>query len=225
MRVLVVEDERKIAALVRKALLEAGNAVDVLHHGDKALDALRETPYDVAVLDIMLPGLDGLAILRRLRAESNPVPVLFLTARGDVSDKVEGLELGADDYLAKPFAVEELVARVRALSRRQSGQSLTVYKVGGLSMDVARRRVSRAGERLELTAREFALLELLMRSPGHVFTRTQICEKVWDYHFDPGTNLVDVYVQRLRRKVDDDFSPKLIHTIRGVGYCISEAPP
>jgi DNA-binding response OmpR family regulator len=225
MRVLVVEDERKIAALVRKALLEAGTAVDVLHHGDKALDALRETPYDVAVLDIMLPGLDGLAILRRLRAESNPVPVLFLTARGDVSDKVEGLELGADDYLAKPFAVEELVARVRALSRRQSGQSLTVYKVGSLSMDVARRRVSRAGKRLELTAREFALLELLMRSPGHVFTRTQICEKVWDYHFDPGTNLVDVYVQRLRRKVDDDFSPKLIHTIRGVGYCISEAPP
>jgi DNA-binding response OmpR family regulator len=225
MRVLVVEDERKIAALVRKALLEAGTAVDVLHHGDKALDALRETPYDVAVLDIMLPGLDGLAILRRLRAESNPVPVLFLTARGDVSDKVEGLELGADDYLAKPFAVEELVARVRALSRRQSGQSLTVYKVGGLSMDVARRRVSRAGKRLELTAREFALLELLMRSPGHVFTRTQICEKVWDYHFDPGTNLVDVYVQRLRRKVDDDFSPKLIHTIRGVGYCISEVPP
>jgi two-component system, OmpR family, response regulator len=225
MRVLVVEDERKIAALVRKALLEAGTAVDVLHHGDKALDALRETPYDVAVLDIMLPGLDGLAILRRLRAESNPVPVLFLTARGDVSDKVEGLELGADDYLAKPFAVEELVARVRALSQRQSGQSLTVYKVGSLSMDVARRRVSRAGKRLELTAREFALLELLMRSPGHVFTRTQICEKVWDYHFDPGTNLVDVYVQRLRRKVDDDFSPKLIHTIRGVGYCISEAPP
>jgi DNA-binding response OmpR family regulator len=225
MRVLVVEDERKIAALVRKALLEAGNALDVLHHGDKALDALRETPYDVAVLDIMLPGLDGLAILRRLRAESNPVPVLFLTARGDVSDKVEGLELGADDYLAKPFAVEELVARVRALSQRQSGQSLTVYKVGSLSMDVARRRVSRAGKRLELTAREFALLELLMRSPGHVFTRTQICEKVWDYHFDPGTNLVDVYVQRLRRKVDDDFSPKLIHTIRGVGYCISEAPP
>ena len=225
MRVLVVEDERKIAALVRKALLEAGTAVDVLHHGDKALDALRETPYDVAVLDIMLPGLDGLAILRRLRAESNPVPVLFLTARGDVSDKVEGLELGADDYLAKPFSVEELVARVRALSRRQSGQSLTVYKVGSLSMDVARRRVSRAGKRLELTAREFALLELLMRSPGHVFTRTQICEKVWDYHFDPGTNLVDVYVQRLRRKVDDDFSPKLIHTIRGVGYCISEAPP
>ena len=181
MRVLVVEDEKKIAALVRKALVEAGYAVNELFRGDEALNALRETPYDAAVIDIMLPGLDGLAVLRRLRAESNPVPILLLTARGEVSDKVEGLELGADDYLSKPFAVEELVARVRALLRRQSGELLTVYKVGDLSMDVARRRVLRAGQRIELTSREFSLLELLLRSPGHVFTRTQICEKVWDY--------------------------------------------
>jgi DNA-binding response OmpR family regulator len=225
MRILVVEDERKIGALLRKALAEAGYAVNELSRGDEALDALRETPYDAAVLDVMLPGLDGLAVLRRLRAESNPVPILLLTARGEISDKVEGLELGADDYLSKPFAVEELVARVRALLRRQSGELLTVYKVGDLSMDVARRRALRGGQRIELTAREFSLLELLLRSPGHVFTRTQICEKVWEYHFDPGTNLVDVYVQRLRRKLDDDFSTKLIHTIRGVGYCVSDIVP
>ena len=225
MRVLVVEDEEKIAALVCKALGEKGYAVDVLHRGDEALDALRTTSYDVAVLDIMLPGIDGLTLLRRVRTESNPVAVLVVTARGGVPDKVEGLELGADDYLSKPFAVEELVARVRALLRRRSGEVLSVWRVGDLAMDLMRRRVLRAGQRIELTAREFSLLELLLRSPGHVFTRAQICEKVWEYHFDPGTNLVDVYVQRLRRKVDDDFSCPLIHTIRGVGYCISETFP
>lgn len=225
MRALVVEDEKKIAALVRRCLVEAGFSVDVLHRGDEALEALRETPFDVAILDIMLPGLDGLAVLKRLRADANSIPILLLTARGETNEKVEGLELGADDYLVKPFAVEELVARVRALLRRQSGDSLTVYRVNNLSMDVSRRQVNREGKRIELTTREFALLELLLRSPGHVFTRTQICEKVWDYHFDPGTNLVDVYIQRLRRKLDDDFAPKLIHTLRGVGYCLSETPP
>lgn len=225
MRALIVEDEKKIAALVRRALTEAGFSVDVLHHGDEALAALRETPFDVVVLDIMIPGMDGLAVLQRLREDGNAVPVLLLTARGETSDKVGGLELGADDYLVKPFAVEELVARVRALLRRQSGESLTVYRVSDLSMDLTRHRVTRGGQAVELTAREFALLELLLRSPGHVFTRTQICEKVWDYHFDPGTNLVDVYVQRLRRKLDDNFNPKLIHTLRGVGYSLSENPP
>jgi two-component system, OmpR family, response regulator len=225
MRVLVVEDETKIAAVLRKALAEAGCVVEALFRGDEALTALREAPYDVAVLDIMLPGLDGLTVLRHLRAEANPVSILLLTARGDVSDRVEGLELGADDYLAKPFAVEEFVARVRVLLRRRSRDPQTIYKVGDLSMDLVRRQVQRAGRRIELTVREFSLLELLLRSPGHVFTRTQICEKVWNYHFDPGTNLVDVYVQRLRRKVDDDSSPSLIHTIRGVGYCVSQTLP
>jgi DNA-binding response OmpR family regulator len=225
MRALVVEDEKKIAALVRKVLVEAGFGVDVLHRGDEALEAARETPYETIVLDIMLPGLDGLSVLRRLRAESNVVPVLLLSARGETFEKVEGLNLGADDYLAKPFAAEELLARVRALLRRRSGESLTIYRVADVTMDVSRRRVSRAGRRVELTAREFALLELFLRSPGHVFTRTQICEKVWDYHFDPGTNLVDVYVQRLRRKLDEHPGPKLIHTLRGVGYCLSETPP
>lgn len=224
MRILVIEDERKIAKLMRRALCEAGFYVDTTERGDEALETLRETPYDAAIVDIMLPGLDGLALIRRLRQESNPIPALILTARDSVSDKVEGLEIGADDYLAKPFAVEELVARVRALLRRRSGESLTIHKVGDLSMDVARRRVLRAGRRIELTTREFALLELFLRSPGHVFTRTQICEKVWDYHFDPGTNLVDVYVQRLRRKMDDEFRPKLIHTVRGVGYYFATEP-
>ncbi len=225
MRALIAEDEKKMAGLVRRALAEAGFAVDVFYAGDEALAALRETPYDVAILDIMLPGLDGLAVLRRLRAGGNAVPVLLLTARGEVSDKVEGLELGADDYLAKPFAVEELVARVRALLRRRSGESLTIYRVSDLIMDLARRQVTRAGQRIELTAREFALLELLLRSPEHVFTRTQICEKVWDYHFDPGTNLVDVYIQRLRRKIDGPSDQKLIHTLRRVGYSLSETAP
>jgi len=225
MRALVIEDERKIATLVRRVLVEAGFAVDVLHQGDEALEAARATPYEILVLDIMLPGLDGLSVLRRLRAESNAVPVLLLSARGETYEKVEGLNLGADDYLAKPFASEELLARVRALLRRRSGESLTIYRVADLAMDVSRRRVTRAGERVDLTAREFALLELLLRSPGHVFTRTQICEKVWDYHFDPGTNLVDVYVQRLRKKLDENVATKLIHTLRGVGYCLAETPP
>jgi DNA-binding response OmpR family regulator len=219
---LVVEDEKQIASLTRKALVEAGWKVDVLHRGDEALAALQERPYDAAVLDIMLPGLDGLAVLRRLRTAANAVPVMLLTARGETSDKVDGLELGADDYLVKPFAVEELVARMRVLVRRRSGESLTIHKLGDLTMDIARRRVTRAGQRIDLTAREFSLLELLLRSPGRVFTRTQICEKVWEYHFDPGTNIVDVCVQRLRRKLDDDFTPKLIHTVRGVGYFLSE---
>jgi len=224
MRALVVEDEKPIANLIKRALTESGWAVDVLRHGDEGLAALRERPYDVAILDVMLPGLDGLAITRRLRADSNPVPIILVTARADVSEKVEGLEAGANDYICKPFAVEELVARVRASVRHRSGDSLTVYRLADLTMDVARRRVCRGdGQRIDLTAREFALLELLLRSPGHIFTRTQICEKVWEYHFEPGTNVVDVCVQRLRRKLDDDFEPKLIQTLRGVGYSLSES--
>jgi DNA-binding response OmpR family regulator len=224
MRALIVEDEKKIAAHLRRALVEAGFSVDVLHRGDEALTSLREIPYDVAVLDVMLPGLDGLAVLKRLRGDANAIPVLILTARGEVGERVEGLELGADDYLAKPFAIEELVARVRALLRRRSGESLTIYAIADLTMDISRRAVHRAGRKIELTAREFALLELLLRSPGHVFTRTQICEKVWEYHFEPGTNIVDVYIQRLRQKLDHDFSPRLIHTVRGVGYYLSTSP-
>lgn len=224
MRALVVEDEKKIASHLRRALVEAGFSTDMMHRGDDALTALREIPYDIAVLDIMLPGLDGLAVLKRLRAEANAVPVLMLTARGDVGERVEGLELGADDYLGKPFAIEEVVARVRALLRRRSGESLTIYGIADLKMDISRRQVTRGGQRVELTAREFALLELLLRSPGHVFTRTHICEKVWEYHFEPGTNIVDVYIQRLRQKLDPEPASRLIHTLRGVGYYLAEEP-
>jgi len=220
-----VEDERRLASLVRKALVEAGFSVDVEERGDDAFERIEEVPYDLLILDVMLPGLDGLGILRRVRKQANVVPVLLLSARGEVNEKVEGLELGADDYLGKPFAVEELVARARALLRRAGGESLTFYRVGDLAMDIARRQVTRAGARIDLTPREFALLELLLRSPGHVFTRTQICEKVWDYRFDPGTNLVDVYVKRLRRKIDEGFNMRLLHTIRFVGYTLSEREP
>jgi len=225
MRALVVEDEKRLAALVRKALTNAGIAVDVKQRGDDAMEEISTISYDILILDIMLPGLDGLGILRRLRAQSNATPVLLLSARGDVSEKVEGLELGADDYLGKPFAVEELVARVRALLRRAGGETLAFYRVADLIMNIPRRQVMRAGTRIDLSPREFALLELLLRSPGHVFTRTQICEKVWDYRFDPGTNLVDVYVRRLRRKIDDGFDLRLLHTIRFVGYTLSEREP
>jgi len=211
--------------LVSKALNEAGFSTEVFSQGDDAWVALQSNSYDLAILDIMLPGLDGLAILRRIRAASNAVPVLVLSARGAVNERVEGLEQGADDYLAKPFSIEELVARVRTLLRRRNGESLTIYKIGNLLMDVASRRVSRDGQHIELTSREFSLLEFLLRSPGRVFSRTQIYEKVWNYHFDPGTNLIDVYVRRLRHKIDSEFPIKLIHTVRNVGYFLSESPP
>ena len=177
--------------------------VDVVHRGDEALEVILDNHFDAVVLDIMLPGRDGLSILRILRQRSNAVPVLILTARGAISEKVEGLDLGADDYLAKPFSIDELAARLRALIRRKSGENLVRYRVQDLSLDVATRVAQRGIRRIDLTTREFALLECLMRAPGRVFTRTQLCRRVWEYHFDPESNLVDVYIQRLRRKIDD----------------------
>ena len=223
MKILVVEDERKIATFVQRGLKESGFVVDVVHRGDEALEIILEQAFDAVVLDIMLPGRDGLSILRVLRERDNSVPVLILTARGEISEKVEGLNLGADDYLAKPFSIDELVARLRALIRRNSGESLIRYRVHDLSLDLATRAVRRGSRRIELTAREFSVLECLMRSPGRVFTRTQLCQQVWEYHFEPETNLVDVYIQRLRRKVDDGEPLKLIQTVRGVGYRIGDA--
>jgi DNA-binding response OmpR family regulator len=222
MRILVVEDERKIARFVQKGLKEFGFAVDVIGRGDEALEIILDNPFEAIVLDIMLPGRDGLSILRALRERSNAVPVLILTARGEVREKVEGLDLGADDYLAKPFAIEELAARLRALIRRQTGENLVRYRIQDLTLDVATRIVRRGNRRIDLTGREFSLLEFLMRTPGRVFTRTQLCQHVWEYQFDAGTNLVDVYIQRLRRKVDDGEPAKLIHTVRGAGYRIGE---
>ena len=222
MRILVVEDEKKIATFVQGGLKECGFVVDVVHRGDEALDIILNHHFDAVVLDIMLPGRDGLSILRVLRERANCVPVLILTARGEISEKVEGLNLGADDYLAKPFSIDELAARVRALIRRNSGETLLRYRVNDLTLDLATRAVRRGSRRIDLTAREFSVLECLMRSPGRVFTRTQLCQHVWEYHFDPESNLVDVYIQRLRRKVDDGEPIKLIQTVRGVGYRIGD---
>ena len=223
MRILVVEDERKIATFVQKGLKEFGFAVDVIGRGDEALEIILDNLFDAIVLDIMLPGRDGLSILRALREQSNAVPVLILTARGEVCEKVEGLDLGADDYLAKPFAIEELAARLRALIRRQTGENLVRYRIQDLTLDVATRIARRGNRRIDLTGREFSLLECLMRAPGRVFTRTQICQHVWEYQFDAGTNLVEVYIQRLRRKIDDNESIKLIQTVRGAGYRIGDS--
>jgi two-component system OmpR family response regulator len=219
-KVLIVEDEKKIAAFVRKGLEAQGFVVDVSHHGDEGFTLASTRPYDAAILDIMLPGKDGLSILRNLRERRNVLPVILLTARSELNERLEGLNLGADDYLTKPFHIEELIARLHAVTRRSSGACQSILAVADLKMNLLTRRVTRGGTAIELTAREFSLLEHLLRSPGRVLTRVEICERVWDYNFDPGTNLVDVYIQRIRKKVDGDFPEKLIETIRGVGYRI-----
>ena len=224
MRVLVVEDEKKTASFVRKALQAEGFAVDVCYNGDDALAAARATPFDGIVLDIMLPGRDGLSVLRQLRERKNATPVLLLSARGEVNERVEGLDAGADDYLPKPFELAELVARVRALTRRGGENKSTVLRAADLMLDTVTHRAQRAGTDIELTAREYRLLEFLMRTPGRLCGRMMILEKVWDYDFDPGTNLVDVYIRRLREKIDAGFQPKLLHTVRGAGYVLQEQP-
>ena len=222
MRVLVVEDEKKTASFIRKALQAEGFAVDVCHNGDEAWAAARLTPFDAIVLDIMLPGRDGLSLLRQLRAQRNGTPVLLLSARGEVNERVEGLNLGADDYLPKPFVLAELIARVRALGRRGGESKPAILKVGDLTLDTVTRQAQRKGVSIELTTREYRLLEFLMRSAGRICGRMAILEKVWDYDFDPGTNMVDVNIMRLREKIDADFEPKLLHTVRGIGYMIKE---
>lgn len=224
MRVLVVEDERKTASFVRKALQAEGFAVDVCANGDDALAAAQATPFDGLVLDIMLPGRDGLSVLRQLRESGNRTPVLLLSARGEVNERIEGLNAGADDYLPKPFVIAELVARVRALGRRGGETKSTVLRVADLTLDTVTHQARRGEKKFDLTAREFRLLEFLMRSPGRICSRMTIIEKVWDYDFDPGTNLVDVYIKRVREKIDDGFEPKLLQTVRGIGYVLKEAP-
>jgi DNA-binding response OmpR family regulator len=224
MRILVVEDEKKTASFIRKALQAEGFAVDICRNGDDALTAANATPFDGIVLDIMLPGRDGLSILRQLRERQNGTPVLLLSARGEVNERVEGLNAGADDYLPKPFALAELVARVRALTRRGGESKSPVLRVADLTLDTLTRRARRGGAEIELTTREYRLLEFLMRSAGRLCGRMMILEKVWDYDFDPGTNLVDVYIRRLREKIDANFEPKLLHTARGMGYVLKEQP-
>ena len=224
MRVLVVEDEKKTASFIRKALQAEGFAVDICHNGDDGLAAARATPFDAIVLDIMLPGRDGLSLLRQLRERQNATPVLLLSARGEVNERVEGLNAGADDYLPKPFVIAELIARVRALGRRGGESKSPVLRVGDLTLDTVTREARRGGATIELTTREYRLLEFLMRSAGRICGRMAILEKVWDYDFDPGSNLVDVNVMRLREKIDADFEPKLLHTVRGIGYVMKETP-
>jgi len=224
MRVLIVEDEKKSASFVQKALQAEGFAVDVCYDGEEALAVASSAAFDGIVLDIMLPGRDGLNILHFLRQRKNTTPVLLLSARGGVNEKVEGLNAGADDYLSKPFELVELVARVRALTRRRTENKSATLQVGDLILDTATRRAKRGDVEIYLTAREFRLLEFLMRSTGQTCGRMAILEKVWDYHFDPGTNLVDVYIMRLREKIDATFEIKLLRTIRGVGYSIITEP-
>jgi DNA-binding response OmpR family regulator len=220
MKVLLVEDETRISDFVKKGLGEAGFDVTVSNHGDEGYELAETQTFDVIVLDIMLPGRDGLSILRQLRDKRKAVPVILLTARTTLDERIEGLNLGADDYLTKPFYVEELIARIHAVMRRSTGEKLTTLRSGDVAVNLVAREVTRGGEPVHLTVREFALLEYLLRSPGRVYARTQIIEHVWGYDFDPTTNLVDVHIQRLRKKLDAAEGDSLIETVRGVGYRI-----
>ena len=220
MRILVVEDEKKVVGFVKKGLEEEGYAVDVAPDGQEGLNMARDRVHDLIILDISLPKMNGLQVLQRLREEKIMIPVLFLTVRATIEDKVLGLDAGADDYLAKPFAFQELLARVRALLRRRAEGEPTLLKIADLTLDPISRTVSRGGQKVDLTSREFALLEYFLRNAGRVLTRTMITDHVWKYDFDPTTNVIDVYVNYLRKKIDSDQEPKLIHTVRGAGYVL-----
>jgi two-component system copper resistance phosphate regulon response regulator CusR len=218
MKILIVEDEPKTGDYLRQGLSEAGFTADLVRNG---LDGMHEGlsgEFDLLILDVNLPGLDGWQVLKALRAAGRDLPVLFLTARDQVEDRVKGLELGADDYLVKPFAFSELLARVRTLLRRGRAKEVPMLALADLELDVLKRRASRAGRRIDLTAKEFALLELFLRRQGEVLSRSYIASQVWDMNFDSDTNVVEVAIRRLRAKVDDDFTPRLIHTLRGMGY-------
>lgn len=221
MRVLVVEDEAAIADFIVRGLTEHGYAVDLTSDGAAALDLASVASLDVIVLDIMLPKVDGLTVCRRLRERGDRTPILILTARDTVEDRVRGLDTGADDYLLKPFAFAELVARVRALSRREPALTGTVLRVADLELDTTTRDVRRGDDAIELTAKEYALLEYLMRNPNRVLTRTMITERIWNYDTINAGNVIDVYIGHLRRKIDDGHAPHLIHTVRGAGYKIA----
>lgn len=222
MRILLVEDEKKVASFIRRGLEAESHAVDVAHDGNTGLQRALEDAYDLVILDVMLPGRDGIEVLREIRKRSKAVPVLLLTARSTVADRVAGLDAGADDYLAKPFAFEELLARVRALLRRGSASASPVLTLGDLCLDPVQRKVTRGSETIELTAKEFALLEFFLHHAGRVLSRSLIAQHVWGIEADNFTNVIDVYVNYLRKKVDANFEPKLIHTVRGVGYVLKE---
>lgn len=221
MRLLVVEDEPRISKFICQGLTEAGYAVDATYDGLEAFEYALAADYDLFILDIMLPGLDGLSLLRRLRKNGIQTPVLLLTARDSLDDRVEGLDTGADDYLVKPFAFPELLARVRALLRRPPLQNENILRISDLELDNKTREVRRGGRLIELSQREFMLLNYLMRHPNQVLTRTQIAEHIWNFDFASDSNIVDVYIGYLRRKIDRNFTPQLIRTVRGMGYRIS----
>jgi two-component system, OmpR family, copper resistance phosphate regulon response regulator CusR len=220
MKILIVEDEPKTAAYLTNGLSENGFVVDASAHGDDGLHLALTRSYDLVILDVLLPQRDGWSVLSNLRAAGKSTPVLFLTARDAVQDRVKGLELGADDYLVKPFAFSELLARVRSVLRRAPARQQKVLQIADLEMDLVRRQATRAGQRLDLTAKEFLLLSLFLRRTGEVLSRACIAEQVWDMNFDPGTNVIDVHIRRLRSKVDDPFERKLIRTVRGMGYVV-----
>ncbi len=222
MRVLIVEDEKKVAGFIKKGLEEELYAADVASDGEEGLGLAETENYDLIILDIMLPKIDGLEVLSRLRKQKISTPILLLTAKDSVDDKVNGLNRGADDYLTKPFAFSELLARTRVLLRRGQNETKTVLQVADLTLDLVKHKVNRGEEEIELTGKEYSLLEYFMRSPGKVLTRTMIAEHVWDYNFDTFTNVIDVYVNHLRKKIDKNYSKKLIHTLRGVGYVMKE---
>ena len=221
MKLLVVEDDRDAAAFIVKGLRENGHAVALAEDGRQGLFLATSERFDAIILDRMLPGIDGLTILSALRASENTTPVLILSALDGVDDRVRGLKAGGDDYLTKPFAFSELLARIEAMTRRGAGRvGETHLRVGDLEIDLLARMVTRAGRPIELLPREFRLLEVLARHSGQVVTRTMLLEKVWDYHFDPQTNVIDVHISRLRQKIDKDFATPMLHTIRGAGYCL-----
>ncbi|QLF91854.1 heavy metal response regulator transcription factor [Pseudomonas sp. ABC1] len=223
MKLLVAEDEPKTGAYLQQGLSEAGFTVERVMDGSEALRRVLDEPYDLLILDVMMPGIDGWAVLQALRGAGREMPVLFLTARDGIEDRVRGLELGADDYLVKPFAFAELLARVRTLLRRGSTATSaqpTTLQIADLELDLLKRRASRTGKRIDLTAKEFSLLELLMRRRGEVLPKSLIASQVWDMNFDSDTNVIEVAIRRLRAKIDDDFEPKLIHTARGMGYTL-----
>jgi DNA-binding response OmpR family regulator len=217
MHILLVEDDIGLAKQIASALTEAGHDPIIVHNGERALDRAKETPFDLIVLDIILPGMDGFDVLRHLRSQHVASRVLMLTARGEVKDRVTGLQLGADDYLPKPFAMRELVARVSALGRRYAEEPVMSLRVGDVTLDLATHNVHRGPQRIELSPRELMLLKVLMREPGRVFTRTELCERVWEHEHEYDTKLVEVFIGRLRKKIGD---PPLIHTVRHVGYTI-----
>lgn len=222
MKILLVEDEVKTADYLKQGLTEAGFNVSLARDGLDGLHLALEDDFDLAILDVMLPGLDGWQLLQAMRNQGREWPVLFLTARDHVEDRVKGLELGADDYLIKPFAFAELLARVRVLARREKTTVQDQFELADLTMDLLARRVTRQGQRLDLTPKEFALLELLLRRQGEVLPRSLIASQVWDMNFDSDTNVVEVAIKRLRNKVDENFQPKLIHTVRGMGYVLED---